>query len=359
MKNNMQEKKTKPTFSIIVPIYNVEIYLKQCIESIINQTYSDIEIILVDDGSTDQSGKICDQYAEEDPRIKVIHQKNGGPQSARKAGLEYTTSGYVIFVDGDDFILESMCADIHNMLLKYSADIVVMGSTHVYPEHNEIYQEKIESGYYSKQALKNNVYKRMMAHGSKMHRDLSPALWGKCFKRDIIVQVLPNIDEHIRVGQDVPCTYHSMLLADSVLVCNEMHHYHYRCLSTSGSRIYKKNWGETVNCLCEQLDRIYKSSDYQYLKENFLLERFWAFYCKANREFEMSEKTLIQKIQTMKHIVDYPILKQTLHETNIDRLSISIGKKIEFKFLRDGHIWCSYIIWRFCYFIGYIKHRLN
>lgn len=102
--------------SVIVPIYNVEKYLKKCIESIINQTYKNLEIILVDDGSTDDSGKICDEYASKDTRIKVIHKVNGGQSSARNAGIDVCTSGgeFITFVDGDDYLAADMYEYLFN-----------------------------------------------------------------------------------------------------------------------------------------------------------------------------------------------------------------------------------------------------
>lgn len=91
--------------SVIVPIYNVEKYLQECLDSIINQTYKNLEIILVDDGSTDNSGIICNEYAKKDNRIKVIHKKNGGLSSARNAGMdECSVGGYITFVDSDDWL---------------------------------------------------------------------------------------------------------------------------------------------------------------------------------------------------------------------------------------------------------------
>ena len=94
--------------SIIVPVYNIEKYISECIESIINQTYKNLQIILVDDGSTDKSGIICDEYARKDTRINVIHQKNGGLVSARKSGLRNVEGEFVGFVDGDDYIEPDM-----------------------------------------------------------------------------------------------------------------------------------------------------------------------------------------------------------------------------------------------------------
>lgn len=92
------------TFSIIVPVYKVEKYLERCVESIINQTFEDFELILIDDGSPDRCGAICDEYAAEDERIKVIHQKNQGVSVARNAGLDVATGDYICFVDSDDWI---------------------------------------------------------------------------------------------------------------------------------------------------------------------------------------------------------------------------------------------------------------
>lgn len=93
-----------PKISIIVPVYNVEKYLRKCIDSILNQTFKDFELILIDDGSTDESGKICDEYNLKDNRIKVIHKENGGLSSARNAGLDIAQGEYIGFVDSDDWI---------------------------------------------------------------------------------------------------------------------------------------------------------------------------------------------------------------------------------------------------------------
>ena len=111
-------------FSIIVPVYNVEKYIHKCIESFICQTYKDIEIILVDDGSTDNSSSIFDEYADKDKRIRVIHKKNGGLSDARNAGIEIASGEYILFVDSDDYIETDTC----RKLLKYTkldCDIII------------------------------------------------------------------------------------------------------------------------------------------------------------------------------------------------------------------------------------------
>jgi len=113
--------------SIIIPVYNVEMVLNRCIESIINQTYEDFELILVDDGSKDSSGIICDSYAKLDSRVKVLHKENGGVSSARNYGLEYAIGRYVQFVDSDDYLDPDMCFLLINNIEMNKSDMVICG----------------------------------------------------------------------------------------------------------------------------------------------------------------------------------------------------------------------------------------
>lgn len=110
--------------SVIVPVFKVEKFLSKCIESILNQTYTDIEVILVDDGSPDKCGEICDLYAQRDKRVKVIHKENGGQASARNAGLEIATGDYISFIDSDDWIDKDMYEELLRVAKSTDADIV-------------------------------------------------------------------------------------------------------------------------------------------------------------------------------------------------------------------------------------------
>ncbi len=112
--------------SIIVPVYNVEQYLEKCVKSIIRQTYKNIEIILIDDGATDSSGKICDKLKLKDNRIKVIHKENGGLSDARNAGLKVAKGEYIGFVDSDDYIKEDMFETLYNLNKKYNSEISIV-----------------------------------------------------------------------------------------------------------------------------------------------------------------------------------------------------------------------------------------
>ena len=117
--------------SVIVPVYNVESYVAKCIESIVNQTFKDLDIILIDDGSTDSSGSICDRFAEKDKRIRVIHKVNGGVSSARNAGLDIAAGEYIVFVDGDDYINSRMVETLCSVAVENNSDLVMCNYIHV------------------------------------------------------------------------------------------------------------------------------------------------------------------------------------------------------------------------------------
>ena len=116
---------SSPKISVVVPVYNVEKYLEKCVESILSQTFSDFELILVDDGSTDSSGKICDQFAQKDSRIRVIHKENGGISSARNTCVQSAECEYISFIDSDDFVESNYLACLYDLVVKNDCDIAV------------------------------------------------------------------------------------------------------------------------------------------------------------------------------------------------------------------------------------------
>lgn len=151
--------------SVIVPVYNVEKYLKKCVQSVLDQDFKDFELILVDDGSTDNSGSICDDYALKDSRIRVIHKKNGGLSDARNKGTDCAKGKYITYVDSDDYISKEYLKTLNNLVEKYSADIAITGIK-TFTDGNEpkinnrnIYCEKVYSGI---DALKNMLYQKDM-----------------------------------------------------------------------------------------------------------------------------------------------------------------------------------------------------
>lgn len=164
--------------SVIVPIYNVELYLPTCLESILSQTYQDLEIILVDDGSPDNSGRICDEYAKKDSRISVIHQKNAGQSGARNTGLDMARGEYVTFVDADDYIESDAYEILMTEVARTNVDILLFG-------HNLIKDCNERDTKSKKHEIKSTIL------GSdelwyEVFGNLNNAVWNKLYKRELI-----------------------------------------------------------------------------------------------------------------------------------------------------------------------------
>lgn len=176
--------------SIIIPVYNTEKYLHRCIDSILAYTYTDFELLLIDDGSTDNSGKICDEYAQKDNCIRVFHKKNGGVSSARNLGLDNAIGKYVMFVDSDDCMLPGMCEVMQATLEAKGADLVVCGTT----ETGGGYWRPIVDIDYSIGQLKENFV-------SLLHTELLSPPWNKIYKKEKIGH--KRFCEDISFGEDL------------------------------------------------------------------------------------------------------------------------------------------------------------
>ena len=207
-------------------MYNVEKYLSECIESLIGQTYSDLEIILINDGSTDKSGDICDMYSRKDKRIHVIHKENGGNTSARKEGVKHSKGEYIGFVDADDWLEPFM----FQQMLKSgeNADIIIFAAYEEYGSFQKVKCSSVIEGLYSGNKLLS-LYEKMMMNGSFYIHGIPTNLWGKLFKKNIISKVQLSIPDMITYGEDTACVYPCILNAKSVYVSNcPLYHYRIR-----------------------------------------------------------------------------------------------------------------------------------
>ena len=172
------------TISIIVLVYNIEQYLSKCLDSIVNQTYRNLEIIIIDDGSTDSSKEICDIYAKRDERIKVIHQKNSGPGVARKVGVRNATGKYIGFVDGDDYIDKNMYINLMDSVLKTGADVV--HTSHYNDVRGSIYKVNGFNALIDTENEKNKLIRGILG----LEVGIEPSIWSKLFKTELIKKVL-------------------------------------------------------------------------------------------------------------------------------------------------------------------------
>lgn len=218
--------------SVIVPIYNVKRYLRQCVESICHQTYTDLEVILVDDGSSDGSSEICDEYQKIDDRVVVLHQKNKGIVSARKAGIQVAHGQYIAYVDGDDWIERDMFEKLYGKIAGSGADIVMCGHFNDTGDVSKEAYHDFRGGCYGKKQLAETIYPEMITGRAFFDWKVYPALWDKLFKRESIMPYQMEVDERLKMGEDAACTYPALLNADSIYILHECL-YHYRQTTVS------------------------------------------------------------------------------------------------------------------------------
>ncbi|MCD2502360.1 glycosyltransferase [Clostridium sp. NSJ-145] len=244
----------KDLISVIIPVYNVEEYLDRCLDSVVRQKYSNLEIILINDGSTDQSGEICNKWIKEDNRIKVIHQKNQGVSAARNAGLNIATGNFIGFVDPDDVISFDMYSSMIENMRKTNADVVACGvseifldgSKHVYKEGNK--PIKLDKDQAINQAL-------------ILSNDIGGVVWDKLWKREIVNDVRFNTS--LSIAED------RLFCIMALLKCN----YFYRdftpkyyCIkrekSATQSKFSQKNFDIVLSAELARSEVISHSNDY-------------------------------------------------------------------------------------------------
>lgn len=272
--------------SVIVPIYKVEKYLCQCIDSIINQTYSNLEIILVDDGSPDNCGAICDKYALKDSRIMVIHKKNGGLSDARNAGLDVANGDYYCFVDSDDMLPSHSVQTMLDLLLFNTSDMVIAGFERFTDESGEVFFSTEAEG------LWTYVYCREEALRD-FYRDGCQA-WAVLYKREI--------HEHIRfpkgeINEDEAVIFKILDSCNQVVVTNRVvYSYRNREESITTSSFSEKKLAWVKHCR-ENLAFI--RDKYPQLEE-YALQRYRTSLLWALREMALSESSFPVEYQDIR-----------------------------------------------------------
>lgn len=313
--------------SVVVPVYNVEKYVRDCINAIRNQTYTNLEIILVDDGSEDSSGKICDEYAAIDNRIRVIHKTNGGMSDARNAGIEIATGEWFVFIDSDDFVHLRMIEVLYHTAKKYEVSMVWCdfvqsdegGTLLEQPDEKILTEEKYEVQVLSKQEAEMQFYTI-----GRMSECMVP--WNKIYKREIIGYGEDAIRYPVgKVFEDGFTTYRFIYRADKVvLVRFPLYYYRQRggsIMRENGNRnylpvmesgverleFYKKHnerelYLKEVNSILYSTIRLYenhkKTEDRKKLKEWY--KKFYYDYFKAEKW------PLAKRIRLKAFLMGYP-----------------------------------------------------
>lgn len=226
-----------PLVSVIVPIYNAEKYLEQCVESILSQTYRSMEILLIDDGSTDGCSDICEKYALEDTRVRVIHKPNGGLVSARKTGVKEAVGDYVIWVDADDWIEPDYIEELVKVQERTQVKMVAADLYFDIDDSSKVIRNGFPYGVYDA----GELYRSLLYSGRFYEYGINPHLVTKLIHREILQQKQMAVDERIVAGEDAAVTYPCVLAADKICIANVCG-YHY--VQRPGSMTKTESAGE-------------------------------------------------------------------------------------------------------------------
>ena len=307
------------TLSIIVPIYNVGKYLDDCIKSILTQTFTDFELILVDDGSTDDSGIICDKYAELDKRVRVIHKKNGGVVSARKEGVLAAEGKYIGYVDGDDWIENNMYQSLVSYMDKYNCDLVMCDIVH---EDSARFLEtggtadNLENGYYNEKKMIEKVFPTMVYSGHFYEFGIYPVVWNKLYKREKLIKHQCAVDNRITIGDDTACVFPYILDSKSMYFIKGVPLYHYRHPESSMTAAYDRVYFERIKVLYD----FFKNTVLAKSEYGFQLNYYYAYTiktCISNELNPNNDQSFSEKLNHIKEICAFSRSEGFLDNLNI------------------------------------------
>lgn len=310
-------------FSIIVPVYNVEKYLTQCIESLICQTYSNIEIILVDDGSRDRSGKICDEYMQKDSRIKVIHKNNEGLGMARNSGLECVTGEYVTFVDSDDFLKKDAIEKLVDGIKIYDADTVIGGYSRIDESGKCIFNDKFQTRCYSGNEVQDILFPRLMGSAPDNKDSIRPSVWNAAYSIEIIrANNLKFPSEREYIAEDIVFDIEYYRFSKKVALIDSSG-YMYRVTPGSLTQTYKPDRYQKIKYLYEYIFRRLYELNYKESVINRARRMFFVYVRMCfNQECNAEEINMIDAIKKINEICKDKLLQDTIKKYPIHLLEL-------------------------------------
>lgn len=300
--------------SVIVPVYNAVRYLEKCIESIREQKLENIEIILVDDGSTDGSGEICDKIAKVDSRIKVLHLQNGGVCNARNKGIEVASGEYIGFIDSDDYIDKNMYSDMYEIIQKYNTEIVICDYCQVQEEKNISRTLDLAGGFYDKNAICKKIYPRLISD-EKFNVCIFNSQCFTLSKRSLWLENNIRYDMKIKYAEDTIVAAKLFYNAHSFYYLKNKTYYYYRYHNDSRSRKYKKDAWSSYLELNSLFAEFFKDKE----------EIFWVqinnqiiYYALiAIREVKQSTMSDKEKINRVRRIMKDKSVREAFKKTHI------------------------------------------
>lgn len=245
--------------SVIIPVYNSIAYLAKTLDAVRAQTYPQLEIVLIDDGSEDGSGAVCDSYAGRDNRIRVLHQKNAGLTAAWKRGVELATGEYVGFVDSDDWIEPKMYETLYNSAQKENADIVCCGIHHVFEDGiHKPWDDimKLPREVYTKEEIHKELFPILINDGSFMGRGMQPNRVSKLVRRRLLLDNMHLCEDAVSVGEDSPFSFCIFLEAERIVVLRDYLPYYYKVNRQSMTGGYDRQYLEKIKLMKRCMETI-------------------------------------------------------------------------------------------------------
>lgn len=273
--------------SVIIPVYQVEVFLKKCVDSVLEQTYRNIEIILVDDGSKDKCPQICDEYVRKDKRVKVIHKENGGLSDARNIGIENATGKYLFFIDSDDWVDKDILLHLYMMLKENKADVAECQYGKVYNETDELVNDKEEEVIIleSRQALENLALENQVNH---------IIICGKLYKSELFKEIrFPKGKIH----EDEYTTYKLFYIANKIVVTNfKLYYYRKREGSITVTKFNPKRL-DVIQAYEERLEFYQRKKEEHLYKLEITKFLYILLYCYYHSKREKFNKQMIKNIK--------------------------------------------------------------
>ena len=305
--------------SIIIPMYNAEKYIARCLESVINQSFNNIEIIIANDGSTDESLEICKKYAEVDERIIILNNKNNGVSVARNEGMNVATGEYVMFVDADDWIDESMCQDLYKRISECQADICFCNNIKEYGNKSEYIDFGISKDVISLDEIKEVILSLIEEKDKKIdhRRETFRGPCAKLYKRSIIIDKDITFNKELAIGEDLVFNLEYLKYCKKIVV-EKKFLYHYRVNLQSATKRYRENSWETYRKLLVILEEYLKGnfSEIEYMDRLNKLKLKYFIISVNNEMSKFNKKSYVEKISYIKSICEDEVINFALKNSS-------------------------------------------
>ena len=336
----------RPTVSVVIPVYNVEQYLPRCVDSVLAQTLTDLEIILVDDGSPDGCPAICDAYAKRDPRIQALHKPNGGLASARNAGMKVATGQYLFFLDSDDWLEPDGLENLVSVAKEHQVDFVRYRYYRTgWPglEYNAVcYVEDVRElteGYYDEERIRDDVFYRLLAT-SQMTMGAIVGACGSLYDLDFMRRNDLMFYEEVKFSEDLIFSARVVRAAKSFYFVDTPGVYHYFYNPASISKSFRAGRWDSCKSLIETCERDFSNdADYDFSAQLHALRWFCIMLALNERRFL---KTARERAAYCRTLLNDPIVRQT--SLGFDKLAVSWKQKLIMRLVKNKMAWALAIL---------------